>query len=142
MQRKPSLVDPNQTCPNTHAIDNVGIDCYALGDVDASFSTKAKQVVYRRNFASDLGVSGDFPNYPQSLGFSKRRDGADSDYVYWSNLPATHFTVSSNFWGTGGTLWYAVENGNDLKLHFLRILIIRHQVCRRAASLMPVIVYL
>ena len=72
-----SLVDPNQTCPNTHAIDNVGIDCYALGDVDASFNTKAKQVVYRA-FASDLGVSGNFPNYPQSLGFSKRRDGADS----------------------------------------------------------------
>ncbi len=112
-----SLVNPNQTCPNTHAIDNVGIDCYSLGDADANFSTKQKQVVYKA-FANDLGVTGNFPDYPQSLGFSKRRDGQDSDYVYWSNLPATHFTVSSNFWGTGGTLWYAVENANDLKLHF------------------------
>ncbi len=112
-----SLVDPNQTCPNTHAIDNVGIDCYSLGDVDTNFSSKQKQVVYKA-FANDLGVSGNFPDYPQSLGFSKRRDGQNSDYVYWSNLPATQFTVSSNFWGTGGTLWYAVENGNDLKLHF------------------------
>lgn len=111
------LVNPNQTCPNSHEIDKFGIDCRSLGDADSTFSNLDKQVVYKA-FASDLGVSGNFPNYPQSLGFSKRRDGSKSDYVYWSNLPPTHFTVSSNFWGTGGTIWYAVQNGDNLKLHF------------------------
>ena len=112
-----TLVDPNQSCPSTHDIDRFGIDCRVLGDADLTFTTLDKQVVYRA-LASDLGVAGSFPNYPRSLGFSKRRDGSKSDYVYWSNLPPTHFTVSSNFWGTGGTIWYAVENGNNLKLHF------------------------
>ncbi len=110
--RQKELVTPNLNA-------NAGVDGYRVGDADARFGTDVTQQVVYRAFATDLGYAGnlELPNFVQSLGFSKRRDGS-TDYVYYSNLPASHFTVSSNFWGTGGTVWFAEERANRLSLRY------------------------
>jgi len=111
------LVEDGNTYPSTHVLDNYPLEGKNLGENDSNFSDLTRQVVYKV-FADDLGVSSaGLPDYAQALGFSKRRDGT-TDYVYYTNLPATHFTVSSNFWGTGGTIWYAEETGGNLNIRF------------------------
>ncbi|MCJ8347317.1 hypothetical protein MJH12_17390, partial [bacterium] len=93
-----------------------------LGEIDPDFSDLTKQVIYNAT-AANLGTScpdssdGSCPDFTRALGFSKRRDGS-KDYVYFTDLPPSHFTVSSNFWGTGGTIWYAEEINGNLKLNF------------------------
>ena len=92
-----------------------------LGDADPDFTDITKQVIYDAT-AAKLGASvscpdGVCPKHTRALGFSKRRDGS-KDYVYFTNLPPSHFTVSSNFWGTGGTIWYAQESNGNLILNF------------------------
>ncbi len=96
-----------------------GVKGYVLGEKDNDFRSSLTQQVVYRALDSDLGYAGnqDVPEFVQSLGFSKRRDGT-TDYVYYSNLPSSHFTVSSNFWGTGGTVWFAEESNNRLLLKY------------------------
>lgn len=94
-------------------------DLLDLGDADPDFTDLTKQVIYNAT-AANLGATcpdGTCPDYTRALGFSKRRDGS-KDYVYFTNLPPSHFTVSSNFWGTGGTIWYAEETGGNLILNY------------------------
>ena len=63
------------------------------------------------------------PAYTRSVQTSKREYSQESpvdgkDYIYISNLAASHFNVSSSFWGTGGVVWWAVANAANLKIYF------------------------
>lgn len=69
------------------------------------------------NFTGAQGGIG----YASAIQTSKRitPTGDDSkDFIYVSDLPYSHFNVASSFWGTGGMVWWAVENGTDLELNF------------------------
>jgi hypothetical protein len=56
--------------------------------------------------------SSDYTNKIRSVQTSRRIFGTDEtkDWVYFSNIPTSHFNVSSSFWGTGGVVWIAKEN--------------------------------
>ncbi|MCO4783142.1 MAG: hypothetical protein KC646_12530 [Candidatus Cloacimonetes bacterium] len=69
------------------------------------------------NFTGAEGGIG----YASAIQTSKRitPTGDDSkDFIYVSDLPYSHFNVASSFWGTGGMVWWAVENGTNLELNF------------------------
>ncbi|MBT3783727.1 hypothetical protein HOF92_02050, partial [bacterium] len=63
------------------------------------------------------------PPYSRSVQTSKREFSGETppdskDYIYVSNLPPSHFNVSSSFWGTGGVVWWAKPSGPDLQVYF------------------------
>ena len=66
----------------------------------------------------------DFPGEPdiiRTVQTSKRFQDQDDtkDYLYVTNMPPSHFNVSSSFWGTGGVVWWAKElGGNQLELNY------------------------
>ncbi len=79
------------------------------------FNTNDYMIAY--NFGAAQGGNGNV----RSLQTSKRiaPDGDDSkDFIYVSDLAPSHFNVSSSFWGTGGMVWWAAENGNNLTLNY------------------------
>ena len=69
------------------------------------------------NFGAAQGGNGNV----RSLQTSKRiapNGNDDKDFIYVSDLAPSHFNVSSSFWGTGGMVWWATENGKNLTLNY------------------------
>ncbi len=86
-----------------------------MGGIDKKGDADPKRVIIYQK------AGGNFTRSVQSAKrFKAEETPSDAkDYIYISDLPSSHFNVSSSFWGTGGVVWWAKNaGGKSVELHY------------------------